>query len=662
MPKDKDLPPKYRAWLKEEVVYIITDKEKAVFLELETDRDRDIFIEAFWKQRDPSPETSENEFKREHYDRIRYANVTFGKGTSTPGWKTDRGRVCIILGKPKTSNSYGGESLNLVPIDLWFYQGEYGHGLPSAFYVLFFQEDGMGDYILYSPIRHGPKELIESYDGDPSKAVNILLRVDHELADVSLSLVPGEQNGLSSMPGMQSEMLLNKILTLPHKRVDDLYAEKLLKYKSFIEVDRSVNYVGNDALLKVIQEDDGRYFVHYAVEPSRLSIAQEGDKYAVHLEIFGRLSDLKDKTVYQFQKDVSLNFDPDEIKEMKAKRFSFQDAFPLIDGQFKFNVLIKNPVSKEFTSYEDEVVVPGSTPRPALGPILLSQSMDDETASNSGFRPFRMGGVQIHPSANRVFAKEGSLLIGFKIPRRGQEMTTAATLDLSFFLEDKKVHSLSRALKDLENPEYCFEKLSLADFDPGMYSVVVTLLDQDQKEVSVAKENFLINTWRSMRPVWSISETIPPLDDPYYSYILGTQLLNSGRFEEAGTLFEEACRKSPDSLEFALGLSQVLFQAKEYQKVQDVLVRFLEKAGQQPQAYDLLGRSCYLQGSYGRAIYYFKKYLSHFGANIEILNLLAESYYGAGELEQARAAWKKSIQIAPEQEDIIKKLDKLDIK
>ena len=60
------LPEEYRKWLEEEVVYIITPKERDVFLKLETDRERDIFLEAFWKQRDPSSGTPRNEFKEEN--------------------------------------------------------------------------------------------------------------------------------------------------------------------------------------------------------------------------------------------------------------------------------------------------------------------------------------------------------------------------------------------------------------------------------------------------------------------------------------------------------------------------------------------------------------------------------------------------------------------
>jgi len=56
----KDLQPRFRTWLEEEVVYIITPKEKDVFLSLSNDQERDMFITAFWKARDKDPNTPEN--------------------------------------------------------------------------------------------------------------------------------------------------------------------------------------------------------------------------------------------------------------------------------------------------------------------------------------------------------------------------------------------------------------------------------------------------------------------------------------------------------------------------------------------------------------------------------------------------------------------------
>jgi len=660
--KIQDLPPKYRIWLSEEVVYIITGKEKTAFLQLESDRERDLFTEAFWRQRDPVPETPENEFKVEHYRRIYYTNKTFGKGSSKAGWKTDRGRINIILGKPGNVTSYGEESSNLVPIEVWFYQGDYGGGLPSTFYVVFFQEEGIGDYILYSPLRHGPKKLLESYDGDPNQAVNVLLRIDRELAGVSRSLIPGEMTIYDTKSAMNSEMMLNKIEVFPQNKVKDLYADKLLKYKSFVEVDSSVNYISNEALLKVMRESDGRHFVHYAVEPNRLSIGSSEGKYFINLEVFGKISDSQNTTIYQFQKNVAMNFQPDQVAEMKAKRFSFQDAFPMIEGRFRFDLLIKNPVSKEFTSFESEIIIPGPESVSGLSSLLLSSRLDREASRSSNLRPFKMGNVQTYPVANRTFAKSDRLCVSFRIGTLPQGLREAGSLEFSLFREDKKVHFLGRALKDIGTSEDCFEEFSLSDFDPGLYKVVVSLLDQDKKEVGSSQEDFSISTQRSLPAAWSLSEIIPALDDPYYAYILGMESLNSGRIEQAKPLLERAYQEKPVSLEFALGLGQVYFRSEEYQKVQDILIRFLEKANDQPQVYELLGRCSFIQNKYGQAIYYLRKYLSHFGTNLEILNILAECFYQSGEFEEAKAVWKKSLEIAPQQEQIRKKLEAIEKK
>lgn len=93
---------KYAKWVNEDVLYIIHPREKDVFLSLKTDRERDLFIECFWKQRDPTPLTEQNEFREEHYWRIAEANRTYGTA-SVPGWKTPAGRTDIILGDAQST-------------------------------------------------------------------------------------------------------------------------------------------------------------------------------------------------------------------------------------------------------------------------------------------------------------------------------------------------------------------------------------------------------------------------------------------------------------------------------------------------------------------------------------------------------------------------------
>jgi GWxTD domain-containing protein len=64
----------YPDWLDNDVAYIIADAERKAFAQLSTDEVRERFIEQFWMRRDPTPDSGENEFKEEHYQRIAYAN------------------------------------------------------------------------------------------------------------------------------------------------------------------------------------------------------------------------------------------------------------------------------------------------------------------------------------------------------------------------------------------------------------------------------------------------------------------------------------------------------------------------------------------------------------------------------------------------------------
>ncbi len=107
----------YQKWVKQDVAYIINDRERAAFQSLTTDEEREHFIEQFWQRRDPTPGTPRNEFKEEHYRRIAYANQHFASFVS--GWKTDRGRVYIVYGPPDEIESHPGGA---APYEVWFYK------------------------------------------------------------------------------------------------------------------------------------------------------------------------------------------------------------------------------------------------------------------------------------------------------------------------------------------------------------------------------------------------------------------------------------------------------------------------------------------------------------------------------------------------------------
>jgi GWxTD domain-containing protein len=655
----KELPGLYRQWLEEEVIYLITTKEKEVFLQLDSNQERDLFMEAFWKQRDPTPATPRNEFKDEHFRRIKHANRTFGRGTSTPGWKTDQGRVYIILGKPATSESYGALEHNLVPMEVWFYQGNFGPSIPASFYTVFFKEWGLGDYILYSPVRHGPQKLLETFDVSPDKALSILRQVNPELANVARSLIPGQTAPLDARTALPSEMLLNSITSLPQKRIDDHYADKLLKYRSLIEVDHSVLYVENDALVKIIQDKAGFFLVHYAVEPRRLSIEMYEGKYSAHLEVFGKISDLEGKTVHQFDRTVSLDFDEEQVAVMKSKRFSFQDAFPLIPGDFRFDLLIKNSVSKEFSSLEQKIRIPQSSDLPHLSPIILSREIKNVDSPEKTKRPFQIGSIHSSPSAAKAFSPGENMYVCFKLYGLSEELRHKGFIDFAIFREEQQVHFSRRSVKDNEDTESNVDVISLADFSPGHYRLEVLLRNESQTEIEKRSESFVVIPVASLPNYWSVFEVMPQSNDPYYAYTLGSQMYNHGETEKAVLLLEMAYSQRPISLEFAIALAEAKYALGDYLEAQELMSRFLEKAKEEPAVFHILGKSFLKAGNYSRAIYYFKKYLTQFGSHIAILNALGHCYAQTEQIEEALVALEKSLELEPNQNEIREKINSL---
>ncbi|MBP1659377.1 MAG: hypothetical protein H6P95_569 [Candidatus Aminicenantes bacterium] len=263
----------HKKWLEEEAVYIIAPTEREVFLKLRTDRERGLFIEAFWKQRDPTPGSDENEFKSEHFRRISYADRYFGRDTPRPGWRTDRGRFYIILGEPREIQTFEGKT-RTYDAEIWFYQGKTDLGLPAGFNLVFFRPGGRGEYKLYSPVGHGPQALLSDNFGaaDYASAYEQLRRIEPDLAAASLSLIPGESETYGGRPSLSSDILIQRVESAPARAVGSRYAQKFLQYKDIVEVEYTANYLDSDSLIKVFRDPSGPYFVHYAVEPRRLSV------------------------------------------------------------------------------------------------------------------------------------------------------------------------------------------------------------------------------------------------------------------------------------------------------------------------------------------------------------------------------------------------------
>lgn len=659
----KDLPQQYRRWLEEEVVYIITPKEKEVFLQLQNDRERNLFIEAFWKQRDPNPNTLENEFKKEHYKRIEYANRWFGKDSPGPGWRSAMGRIYIILGEPTAIDKY--ESLTeIFPTIIWFYEGMMEYGLPNAFSVVFFKKGGIGEYELYSPIKFGPQFLLIHYMGDLkdyADAYNQLIEIEPNIAKVSLSLIHGETSAYIPSLSIASEVLLSaKIPSIPYEKVNDEYAKKFLLYKDIIEVDYTANYIENDFFLEVLRDDSGIFFVHYLIEPKRLSIEQYGKMFKTILEINGNISDSDGNTIFQYERSIPVELNQEQMEKIKSKLFSFQDVFPLLEGSYKFNILLKNTIFKEFTSVERNIVI-SKPSQPQMSSLILANRVQKDPKDKGSNKAFLIGGIQFVPSPRNDFSLEDTLYLVFQIYSLDKELRETGFLDYSIsrqnFKDNAKVFSFTRSIKEYPDQTNIHEEFPLKGLAPEHYKIRVALLNKNKEEVLARENNFYISHFASIPRPWILSLSRPPSDSPVYLNILGNQFLNKKNLPQARALLEKAYLQNPNSSEFALDFCRALLAAKDYRGIKNIALPFQSQG--KNEFLGLLGQSCQALREYEEAISYYKAHLSHFGTNINILNSIGECYYQLGNIEEALTAWEKSLELNPKQENLKKVVDSL---
>lgn len=136
----------YASWLNSDVVYIINDAERAAFLRLSNDAERNKFIEQFWLRRDPTPGTPENEFKDEHYRRIAFANKHFKTASGRPGWQTDRGYIYVVYGPPDEIDAHPQPANGLYAYESWGYR--HTQNLTENGIITFIDRTGEGDYHL----------------------------------------------------------------------------------------------------------------------------------------------------------------------------------------------------------------------------------------------------------------------------------------------------------------------------------------------------------------------------------------------------------------------------------------------------------------------------------------------------------------------------------
>lgn len=653
--KPKDLPTQHRRWLEEEVVYIITPMERDVFLRLSNDRERDLFITAFWKHRDPTPGTDKNEFREEHYRRLNHVNRRY-RYAGKPGWKTDRGKVYLLLGEPNDIRIFHSTDA-YYPSELWAYQGIKLKGLPTAFNLLFFQKGRIGEYILYIPGMMGPASLLANFMGDPTdymEAYYELAEMDQILATASMSLIPGERVG--SQPSLASSALVQNLNGSVIQSIEDRYAQKFIEYKDVVEVEYSTNYLESDAELQIIKAPSGIPVVHFSLEPKNLSVASYEDTIYTTLELNGILKDLDGQPIYQFEKTVPLNFTGEQYEKMRQRPFCFTDKFPVIPGDYRFSYILKNKVSQEFTSFEANISIAPDPNTFTMTSLLLGFNASQTTTAEPKEKPFSVGYIQLYSQAKKSFILKDTLHVFFQIWSLPEDLYQKGSVRYSIFEEDVEKFTVTHPVSKYKNRMNFIESFPLKTFGPGYYEIKVSLLDEAGDELLGHKELFEISPMAYIPRPWVLVQSQDAADSPAFLHILGKQLVNKKDYERAYGLLENACESSPENFAYATSFAQLNFQLKRYEDVAKILEPFGEKAKENYELMLLLGQTHQALGQFDKALARYNEAVDSFGINKSLLNGLGECYLSLGQREEALVAFQKSLEIDPSQDDIREKV------
>ena len=149
-------------WADGPVQYLMLKEERDIWRDLTGDEERQRFIDWFWTRRDTDTRDDAHPFKMGFYQRVATANRRFPDFPR--GWRSDRGRVWIVLGRPDAMSTDMATELTI-----WtYYTVGTGLGFASTMgemHVLFEQVD-VSTYEIYGGLGTGtwPAFVLQAFD------------------------------------------------------------------------------------------------------------------------------------------------------------------------------------------------------------------------------------------------------------------------------------------------------------------------------------------------------------------------------------------------------------------------------------------------------------------------------------------------------------------
>jgi GWxTD domain-containing protein len=489
----------YKRWLSNDVAYIITKDERRAFNALQTDEERENFIESFWRRRDPNPDTEENEYREEYYERIAYANERFASGI--PGWKTDRGRVYIAWGKPDSiesrpaGGSYdrpsweGGGSTSTYPFEIWFYR--HLEGVGDGIEIEFVDPTGSGEYRIARNANEKDALLMVPGAG---------MTLDEQL---------GLQDRAGRISGVDNHNRFQREQDMPFRRIEliaNLQRPPQVKFSDLADVASGTsgvidaNPLNFDLRVDFFRQSEDRVIVTFTVQTDNkeLSFEDAGGLQAAKLNVFGRITAVSGKRSGVFEEAVSTYATRDELADAQERKSVYQKAVALQPGTYKVDVVVRDVVTgnrglinQGFTvpRYDDKKLSTSSM-------ILASKLRTTSEADIGGM--FVIGNAKVIPNLAGNYKRGQEVGVYLQVYNAGIDQTTLRpAVDVEYVLT-KGGKEILRQPEDWTGLSDSGQRLTLARLLPtdglekGEYELKVLTKDRVSGQIIENKGKFFI--------------------------------------------------------------------------------------------------------------------------------------------------------------------------
>ncbi len=476
----------YKKWKNNDVAYIITNEEKKAFDALKTDEERENFIENFWRRRDPNPDTEENEYRDQYYERIAYANEHYASGI--PGWKTDRGRIYIAWGKPDSVESHpsggaydrpsyeGGGSTTTYPFETWFYRhlDNVGDGVE----IEFVDPTGSGEYRLARDANE--KDALKYVPGaglTSSEELGLTTKGDR----IS-GIGTGQQNFQREQDSVFRRMeIQNGLFHPPAVKFSDL--QGIAGGDSGVLDNNPLKF---DVRVDFFRQSDDRVITAFTVQAGNkeLTFEQIGGLQQATMNIFGRITAVSGKRSGIFEDSVTADATAAELSEAKDRKSVYQKAIALSPGTYKVDVVVRDVKSGNKGIQNLGFVVPRYDEKKlSTSSLVLTSKLRSTTERDIG-APFVVGNAKVIPNLSGIYARGSEVGVYMQVYNAEIDQTTLRpAVDVEYILS-RDGKELLRQAEDWSGLSDSGQRLTLARLlptsllTPGDYELKIQVKDR----------------------------------------------------------------------------------------------------------------------------------------------------------------------------------------